>query len=103
MLKAALQEEDIRSPEPVVLIASERKCVVDVLSTQRLLKIKRHNTRCRIDRLRDQQSEANRAVQITCAGNLGTSVCGGATFVWTGSNCVVRLRRRVAIQIERMP
>src|SRR5271169_4985934 len=56
VLKAFLQQQKIRRPIPVILITGKRHRAIDVLPSERLLKIKRHRAGYRVDRLRKQES-----------------------------------------------
>src|SRR6266480_1933057 len=49
VLKCLLQQQKIRRAKPVVTITAERERAVDVLPSQRLLKIERYGARRRVD------------------------------------------------------
>src|SRR5439155_9368084 len=98
MLETLLQQEKIRRAKTIVTIAAQRERAIDVLPAKRLLKIKRHGARSRIDGLGKEQSHPHRAVQVPRAWDLGTFFSSRRARIRTNSRCALNSRLATSIQ-----
>src|SRR5882672_11342890 len=70
VLKAAPDQHQIGRAKPIVLVGAERVMAVDIGAAQGLLEIKRHNVTGGYERLTQQKTKSETALQVT--GYTGT-------------------------------
>ena len=99
MLEILLQQQEIGPAKAVVAVAAQGQRSIQVSAPERRLKVKGHSAGSRGHRFGEQQSNANRAIQVPRARNWRT--VGGGWTALIGASALRAFGRGLRVSVEK--